>query len=1486
MLAAATIAAGYLVTSARSAWSSLPGMLSSVMSEYVDGKLDVGKVDVSATGIVFRRVSLSDRDGSKKIIDAQAVRVGFRLADLLRNRKDPASAIDSVEIVRPHVSLERAPDGRWNIADLLRPSATGPRTQFKGRVIVTSGTLAFLDRKTEGKAMANRFEKVNAVIDLNGNRADCRLTARGDGVRAGRISVEARYDLEKRSYSADIDALDADASYWTKYPFNLKFLTVSSGGGDVRMRLSSAGPGRPIRYSGEFLVSDAAVQLSMMRRPARQVEGLVGLKNDEVTLALRARMESTPLEISGRVTGFKGSRLALNLKSDRANLREISGLFPIDVPKGTVLPTSGRVHVTINGPSAKPSALFSIQAPTLSYNQFSGRGLSVDGSYSAQKIVIRNASVQVYGGLLRAQGEFRWGAGGALSLHGSASGLRLSQLPQFEGQQIDSVTSGHFGIESGASGVRGAYRGTLTDGAVGGHVFRRGAVAVSYDGGVHIDEVSADVLGGRVAASGDVTTEGGFDLEVSGAGINLAAVQERYWAYPSVGRVQFRGRLQGTPDAPSFDGQVEAYRIMINGISAERISADLEARRSIVRLRSLEIEDPIGRLTASGDIVDPLSADPRLDLAVSVGALAVEPLAISTGLPFHLAGSLSGDVRITNTLESPEVEGSVRMVTGQVADLPIDHAETAISYRDSMFTLTGFEARSGTGVLRAGGSIGLDDQGVSIAFSAGDLPLDSVARSLRQNVLLSGGLNAEGEMTGTLDDTVVRVTLDSTSPRINGQTFDGFRADLTWDDDVLQVGSASLTDGGAEYVISRLSYSPTDEMVEVGVEVRHAPIDRLVTMIEKGPRSGTTARLRGHLASVPRPCQGVLDADVKGTIDLAGGEPAPNLRIEGTVNGARIGSSDISTIRIEGDWQAGKVILSKLEALSGDTDLLASAVLGPGGTLDVQADVHGLDLETAGKWLKLDQNFSGVADVTIIAEGTTKAPSVEASLDIQNPVIEGMRFDSLRARFSAAPFGEDASAGNRINIDDLTVVLGDSQLSASGFMPVDWEKPSVPRDQPILVEMLLNDDSLKLMSVLAGEAITGQAGGKFSGKISYGGTIDKPDMHGGLTWRDGRLHLARLGKPFEQIEADITLSGSVLTVDRLIGRSAQGGSFRIAGPVDFTKSSLDLSLVTSTLRVSGNNISGKYGETGEVVLDSDVHVAGNWRAPLISGRVSVPKGSVGLTDTDDLASAAVKPAVDPRFDLQVSVGRGLVFRSARLEAALPGSLALGGSLSQPMVDGLLDLADGTIVFPMRSFKILPGSDMRVRVSPGQPALAIVDLQARARIVDVSSLGKRARYTVTMQASGPLDKLRPTFTSSPVGLSEQRIMALVTGQYQFEQILKGSQGADIGRELSGLFSAAVMPSVFDPIEEAFQSALGIDEFALEMGYREPVQVSIGEALGRDVYLSYSAALGARPDYADSRYELKLSYRVRNNLEFSVQTDENRTLGIGAEGKIRF
>lgn len=1491
MAAAFAVSAAYLITSARSAWRSLPQTLSSIVSEQVKGRFRVGRVDVSLSGMVFHDVSLSsDERGRDRFLDAESVRVGVRLLDVVRGGDDPLRAIETVEVIRPNVFLERRSDGRWNVSGLLRPSKDRRMDRFRAVAVVKEGSVTLLDRKVEGEPQINRLAGIDAIADLTkAPIAALRLAADGDPKRLGKVSVVGRYDMAGHSFEGQFSGLNADASYWSKYPHDLRFMHVGSGRADAHMTFSQAGDDKPFRYEAELLVSNASVRLNWMREPATGVKGTVGLREEKVSLALDARLGSTPVLISGNVTGFEDIRLALDLKSDRANFREISRVLGVAAPKGTILPTSGQALVSVTGASKSPTAVFRIEAPGVSYEEYAAEAVRLEGRYVGDGVSFRGSVGRFAGGSAQVSGEFGWGARRGADIRGAASGVRLSRLPIFRGHPVEALTSGGFTVAWRPSGLLATYRGTIAEGSFGGHEFDSGEIAMTYDGIVaRIEDFSARTLGGRVAFSGSVSSRGDLDLEASGSGIVLAELQRLYWQRPTSGALQFTGRLGGRAEAPTFDGRVEGYDVKFGEIGAERITADVNVSRDRIVLREMEVNDSEATLTASGQISHPFSIIPSAGLTLRLEDFDVARWAASAGLPVALAGRVSSDLTVSGMLASPEIAGGFRIEDGRVAGGALDSVEGRVSYRNSLFALEGFEVRIGAGVIEAGGTYGLRDDRISAVFSARGLPLSRLAGGIRKYAVLSGDLDVSGEISGTSELPEVRAALTSGNPTVNGEPIGSFAADAAWMADGVHVGRASIADGDAEYSVSNLRWSPSLNTVEVSGEVRNALIERLMAVAARAPRNDGTALLHRRLASIPRPLHGVLGAKISGGFVASDDGAIPDLHIEARVRGARIGPSDIETFNLDADWQGDVFSVSRLEALDGDTDLVAEAVFGPEKRIGLRLDAHGLDVGPAGKWLRLKQNISGIGDVTIIAEGTAEAPSVDASFDIQHPVVEGTAFDALRARFSSSSSEDGESPGDRINIDDLTVVLGDSQLSASGFIPIDWEKHEVPRDRQLFMEMLVDEKSLELLSAFAGDAIEGETGGALAGKLNLTGTIDSPALQGGLKWREGRVKVARLNETFEQIEADITLNRHTLSVDTLTGLSSGGGGFSVSGEVDLTgmKPRLDLAARTSAMRVSGKDISGQYGEDVNLVLDSNLRAVGDWRKPRLSGNVSIPTGTVRLAGTDDRPDRKEPLAFDPEFDLRVSLGRDLMMKSSRLETGLPGYLSIGGRLSAPAVDGTISLADGTIMLPLRSFKMLPGSEMQIRLTPGQPVMVLLDIQARGTLVDISPLGKRTRYTVTMEATGPLDHIRPTFTSSPVGLSEQRIIALATGQYQFEQILRGGSGQDIGRELSGLFSSAMLPTVFEPIEQALEEAFGVDEFSLEMGYREAVQVSISDQLGGDFFISYSAALGSRPDYADSQYELKLSYRLRNYLELSGWTGDNRVFGVSAEGRIRF
>jgi hypothetical protein len=320
----------------------------------------------------------------------------------------------------------------------------------------------------------------------------------------------------------------------------------------------------------------------------------------------------------------------------------------------------------------------------------------------------------------------------------------------------------------------------------------------------------------------------------------------------------------------------------------------------------------------------------------------------------------------------------------------------------------------------------------------------------------------------------------------------------------------------------------------------------------------------------------------------------------------------------------------------------------------------------------------------------------------------------------------------------------------------------------------------------------------------------------------------------------------------------------------------------------GRNLSGTYDEDAKARINSELKITGQIKSPVVSGNVSIPSGfvSLGHPGKPEPVPAPAHATLNPAFNVNVSLGKDMVFVSGQVKAPLYGKISVAGTLATPAVDGEIDISDGSISFPMSQLRLMPGSVMAVHLSSVQRAPVMLDFKAQGQIVDINSFGQRKRYAITMESKGPMDSLSSTFTSSPTGLSSERIVSLLTGQGQLEWLFAKGREKDVSQEIGGIVSAAMAPGVFHPIEQAFQTMFGLDQIGLNVPYTGTVQVTLGNPIWDNGYLSYSQYLGPRPEYEESLYELKLSQKLSESLDLYIKTEQEHRSTIGMEGKVRF
>ena len=1495
MLALALGSYLYLVRVSRECAARLPGILSKAASERIDGDIAIGKVAVSPFGILLSNIVVSEKaNEGREIIRIPRMRIACRIADVLRGA-DPARSIKRIDVLKPTVFLERAPNGRWNVLQLLKPPKPGRGLKYGGEVCVQSARVLVRDLKPNpAKPMDNRLADVSALVDFSKpSVAKFSIWGKGQPKRFGRFLVRGDYYLVTHAYAAEIEIADGNARYFSTYPWRIG-VDVLSGKAGAGIRLSKAAKEKPIKYAALIKVRDASIGFHQIRRPVQDVSGDVYIQDGSASMKLDGNLGSSPLSVSGDILDFKRPRLALELNSRRADFTEVARLAGYGKQlKKVKLPGHGIVRGYVYGPPKSLAVDFDVRVPSVSSGGIVGRDVFVRGTYANRRINIRQAFAQTCGGRVYAGGLIVLSADPSAVFSGRAAHLKLDQIPALREHGLGVTSTGGFSASIGRGHSSARYQGSISDIKFAGLKFENGNLDLAYnDGEFSIRELSARTLGGLIAFSGKINPSGQLDLNASGADINLAKVRDMYWKSPTVGRAYFAGRITGTLKSPVFQGEVGAYRMMVAGVRAERIAGKIIAGRSKVVLDNFIVYSYSGTLAISGSVTNALAKTPTVNLTAKADSLDVGAAAGYVGDSSGLEGGrLFGELSLVGSMANPTADGSLRIEGASYRDIPVDALDARIGYKAGSLAIRDLIMRSGDSAISASGELSADDK-IAVKFESKHLALGTISGLFRPYASIAGDAVLTGSIAGTTSDPRVDVSIECDNPAINSQKFKHLSAKASFEGDTFSLSDLTLSDAQGQYLIPMISYNSASKVMECTARIQDGQANKVLALFDRSPALGKT---EGPLTRLPSPFTGIVNGEVSGRVQFTGQGAVPDLRAELNVADMKLGLDAFQALSVKGYWQKDSARLEKIEAVSGDMKISGQGSLGPADVLDLQLKGESLDVGTICRWLDIPQNFSGKADVTIVASGTSRAPSSDIVVKIADPVIKGTKFDRLESHLTLreGPFapsqGEQAWAGSRMNISDLTLTVGDRNLRLSGYLPLDRRSLTIPKDGPLSLRAILDGESLAILSKFSGIAAETGASGAFDGSVKLTGTVKSPKLEGTLVWSDGRVQIPRLNSPLDRISAKMSLAGDTITIERLTGSSTEGGTFDVAGKVSLAdlKPDLDLQIQTSGLGISGRNFTNIYGEDVRVKLDGKASITGGWRMPLILGNVEVPDGSVALPSKPAKKGKPIETrGFDPRFDIKASLGRNMRFGAARLKSPMYGNLSVGGSLSSPVVEGNLDVSGGTIIFPMRRMKLMPGSMISLRTSPSKQIDVLVDVRAQTRMPAVSQFGQRRRYTVTMVAQGPLDHLSPQFESSPPDLTEQQIVGLLAGESELARVFAQGGPTNLARDISEVFSAALMPSVFEPIEETFENTLGLEEFAIEMGYREPLMLTIGQRLVDGLYLDYSAVFGARPDYADSAYELKLSYRFKRGIELGITTDQNRTATIGVEGKLRF
>lgn len=879
------------------------------------------------------------------------------------------------------------------------------------------------------------------------------------------------------------------------------------------------------------------------------------------------------------------------------------------------------------------------------------------------------------------------------------------------------------------------------------------------NGNATLKDLTLNLLGGRLSASGLMTEIGGNSkskVQASLNGISLAEVKQIAGA-TQAGPVQIAGALNANLNASwgkTFDDLVAKTDATIHGSVAGaqgpvagtllKAKGDSPTQAGVpidgvihgiytqaneqISLSKSYVRTPQTNLTLNGTVSKRSSLDLRLQaddlrevegiadlFRMSVPGKPLEPLGLS--------GTASFQGTVTGSTAAPHLAGQFLASSLHVNGSSWRVIRTSVEASPSVISLQHAElepASRGHITLNALAVLSkwafTNSSPVQIDVEAANLDLADLAKLAGQPVPVTGTLAASAKLHGTVLNPagsgnisltgLVAYDQPVTSAKINfSGTGQEARGDLA-----VELPSGSVQ---GSVVVRPKDRTYTAKLAAAGIQ-----LDKLQALkAQNVDVSGQVSLNASGSGSLDNP---QLDASLQIPQLVVQKQPITGLNLHMNVSG-HVANAMLTTSAVNTNIQAKAKI-----NLSGD--YLADA------TLDTQA----IALKPLLAMYSPEQadNISGETEVHATLHGPLKNKNLlEAHVTI--PTLK-MAYGSNIQLASENPIHVDYKNGV-IDLQRATIRGTDTDLQFQGSIPTSGNAP--------MSVMLLGTVNLQLAQLFDPDVRT-------SGELKFNiNSKGVSDIGGKIDIVNAAYSSEDLPVGLQNGNGTLTLAGNRLSISKFSG-TVGGGMVTAQGGVSLRPSvQFDLGLAAQGIRML-------YPQGMREGVDANLRLAGTTEAASLSGSVNLT--GLSFTPAFDLNnfisqfSGGVSTPPTPGFsqNLQLNVGVrsssdiNLVSRTLSIDGS--ANLQVRGTAANPVILGRVNLNSGDIILNGDRFLVNGGTVEFVNPSETEPVL------------NISLKTTIQQYDVYLRFNGPVDQLRTNYSSDPALPSADIINLLAFG----------------------------------------------------------------------------------------------------------------------------
>jgi translocation and assembly module TamB len=390
------------------------------------------------------------------------------------------------------------------------------------------------------------------------------------------------------------------------------------------------------------------------------------------------------------------------------------------------------------------------------------------------------------------------------------------------------------------------------------------------------------------------------------------------------------------------------------------------------------------------------------------------------------------------------------------------------------------------------------------------------------------------------------------------------------------------------------------------------------------------------------------------------------------------------------------------------------------------------------------------------------------------------------------------------------------------------------------------------------------------------GTLRRPLWRGRIALAGARLYYGNLPNGFDRINGTIVFDGNRGVLEGFRAETG-GGQVQIGGFLQYASEAglqFNLSAEVASVRV-------RYPEGLSTWVDGQVNWTGTTRSSLLEGRLVMNRQSVApnfdlvqalLRHREESGASAVPPFLrDLRLNLEI-----LSAPEMRLDTLTTRNLQtdvelrIQGTAGQPVWLGRIGLLQGEIFFGGRNYAINRGEITflnPVRLEP------ILNLSVQARV---------QRYDITMDFSGPPDRLTVTYRSDPP-LPTRDILSLLVAGSARETSLQASATQPVPQVgADSLLTQALRSQIGSRLDRLFgPGRFRVDPQISGLGRSTNASVALEQQLSDNLSVLYVT------DVTSAQQQLiQAEWAISPKLSVVGIRDENGLIGVNFQITLRF